>query len=134
MVPSALIKRVKSHFITIKGVDLVLGLNGYIHVGRILISLAGKHVELNPDLLNEPAGLYSNQNEDISNDERLRISRIANIITILAKERRVIEEELIVACYEASEALEYQVHQIVFVEAAQLIIQSALDRMTLQNQ
>ena len=62
IVPSVLIRRLKSHFISLPcGVDLILGLNGYIWVS--------KHIQENR---NEGDGgfdseaVYSNQN-DVSN-------------------------------------------------------------------
>jgi exosome complex component RRP4 len=56
VVPSALVKRSKSHFLTLAcGVDIVLGLNGYIWIA--------KHVYISPEMANQPEGLYSNQND-----------------------------------------------------------------------
>ncbi|KAJ1559924.1 exosome non-catalytic core subunit rrp4, partial [Nowakowskiella sp. JEL0078] len=49
VVPSTLIKRSKSHFATLScGIDVVLGLNGYIWVS--------KHVEITPEMANQPEG------------------------------------------------------------------------------
>jgi exosome complex component RRP4 len=57
-VPASLIKRSKTHLITLEiGVDLILGLNGCIWVS--------KHIYLTPEQMNEPEHLYSNQNEVI---------------------------------------------------------------------
>ena len=76
-VPSALIKRSKSHFISLPGnVDVLLGMNGNIWVSM--------HVDLNPDLINQPEGLYSNENDEISVKIRDSISRTCNCIKILA--------------------------------------------------
>ncbi|KAJ3302410.1 exosome non-catalytic core subunit rrp4 [Kappamyces sp. JEL0829] len=95
IVPSALVQRAKSHFITLPcGVDLVLGLNGYIHVA--------KHVHISPEMANQPEGLYGNQNSDISDEERLTIARVCNVIAALADFRMVIHESIIVYAYEAS--------------------------------
>jgi exosome complex component RRP4 len=87
-VPSALVKRSKSHFITLScGVDVVLGLNGYIWVS--------KHVYISPELLNQPEGLYSNQNDDISIGERETIARVCNLISCLANEKVFIDETIL---------------------------------------
>ena len=64
MIPSALVKRSKSHFFKLEqaNLDLILGLNGYIWVS--------KHVYVAPEMLNQPEGLYSDENEEISLEER----------------------------------------------------------------
>ena len=58
-VPPALIRRLKSHFVSLPcNVDLILGLNGYIWVS--------KHINRNRQLVEEgldAESVYSNQNE-----------------------------------------------------------------------
>jgi exosome complex component RRP4 len=87
-VPCALVKKSKSHFCSIGGIDLILGLNGYIYVY--------KHVHKSVDQL------YSDDNAELSDHDRNKISRICNIIRILASEKVMIEEAMIVYMLEAS--------------------------------
>ncbi|KAG8215066.1 hypothetical protein J3R82DRAFT_8487, partial [Butyriboletus roseoflavus] len=79
IVPPALIRRLKSHFISLPcGVDLILGLNGYIWVS--------KHVQ-DSDQGEEgfdAEAVYSNRNDDIDVATRTAIARISNIIRLLA--------------------------------------------------
>jgi len=79
VVPSALIRRLKSHFITLPcGVDLILGLNGYIWVNKHVQD--SDHGEEGFDA----EAVYSNQNDDIDVATRTAIARICNIIRLLA--------------------------------------------------
>ena len=95
VVPSALIKRSKSHFVSLPcGIDLVLGLNGYVYVQ--------KHVEINEELIADPNTLYSDKNSEISGEERLMIARVCNIVRALADNRISIYDSIIQHAYEAS--------------------------------
>lgn len=79
VVPPALIRRLKSHFISLPcGVDLILGLNGYIWVNKHVQD--GDHGEEGFDA----EAVYSNQNDDIDVATRTAIARISNIIRLLA--------------------------------------------------
>ncbi|KAJ7600650.1 exosome complex exonuclease rrp4 [Mycena floridula] len=80
IVSPILVRRLKSHFVTLPcGVDLILGLNGFIWVS--------KHTETRnregEDGFDAEA-VYSNQNDVIDDSTRLAVSRVANIIRILA--------------------------------------------------
>ncbi|EMD34015.1 hypothetical protein CERSUDRAFT_86778 [Gelatoporia subvermispora B] len=79
-VPPILIKRLKSHFLALPcGVDVILGLNGYIWVS--------KHVKQSQQEGEEgfdAQAVYSNKNDDIDDATRAAISRVCNIIRILA--------------------------------------------------
>ncbi|EPQ56741.1 hypothetical protein GLOTRDRAFT_115866 [Gloeophyllum trabeum ATCC 11539] len=79
-VPPILVRRLKSHFITLPcGVDLILGLNGYIWVS--------KHVKDNDQEGEEgfdAEAVYSSQNDDIDEATRSAISSVTNIIRVLA--------------------------------------------------
>jgi len=79
-VPPALVRRLKSQFHSLPcGVDLILGMNGYIWVS--------KHVKESEQLGEEgfdAEGVYSNVNDDIDNATRAAISRVSNIILVLA--------------------------------------------------
>ncbi|KAI8812604.1 hypothetical protein BJ742DRAFT_673647 [Cladochytrium replicatum] len=96
VVQPGLIKRSKSHFAHLPscGVDVILGLNGYIWVS--------KHVELSPDLANQPEGLYSDENEEISPTLRENIARVCNCISALSNAQCFINDTIIQYAYEAS--------------------------------
>ncbi|KAG9309898.1 hypothetical protein JVU11DRAFT_9930 [Chiua virens] len=79
VVPPALIRRLKSHFLSLPcGVDLILGLNGYIWVN--------KHVQVSDHGEEgfDAEAVYSNQNDDIDTATRTAIARVSNIIRLLA--------------------------------------------------
>ncbi|KAI8923628.1 hypothetical protein BC831DRAFT_470257 [Entophlyctis helioformis] len=117
IVPSAQIKRSKSHFIALTcGVDIVLGVNGYIWVS--------KHVPLSPELANQPEGLYTNENEDISHDERETIARVCNVIRALARQNCLVYEAAIVYAYDAS--LEYAVKDLIKPDVQELVVARAI--------
>ncbi|KAI9573865.1 hypothetical protein HD554DRAFT_2202028 [Boletus coccyginus] len=79
VVPPALIRRLKSHFISLPcGVSLILGLNGYIWVSKHVQD--SDHGEEGFDA----EAVYSNQNDDIDVPTRTAIARISNIIRLLA--------------------------------------------------
>ncbi|KAJ3108414.1 Exosome complex component RRP4 [Phlyctochytrium bullatum] len=91
-IPSSLVKRSKSHFLSLSfGVDIILGLNGYIWVS--------KRPENGP-----PKGddMYNNENEKIPNEMRLIIARVCNCIIALASQNYVVSEASINYAYEAS--------------------------------
>lgn len=80
-VPPILIKRLKSHFCALTcGVDVILGVNGYIWVS--------KHVKENQQVGEQgfdAESVYSNKNDDIDVSTRMAISRVSNIIKIMAQ-------------------------------------------------
>ncbi|KAI9006115.1 hypothetical protein BC832DRAFT_531011 [Gaertneriomyces semiglobifer] len=115
-VPPSLIKRTKSHFLTLPyGIDVILGLNGHIWVS--------KHVELPPELATQPDALYHNTNEPISNDERMNIARVCNAIRCLAAHNNFINDTMIVYAVEASEGVD--VKDMLKPEAMQKIVMAA---------
>ncbi|KAH9840071.1 exosome complex exonuclease rrp4 [Rhodofomes roseus] len=95
-VPPALIRRLKSHFLSLPcGVDLILGLNGYIW--------ASKHVkqsEQEGEEAFDAEAVYSNKNDDIDDATRLAISRVSNIIRILAAHFIPLTDTLLLDAYE----------------------------------
>ncbi|KAI8590594.1 hypothetical protein BDZ88DRAFT_414169 [Geranomyces variabilis] len=115
-VTSALIKRTKSHFVTLPcGVDVILGLNGYIWVA--------KHVPISPEQANQPDALYHNDNEPISDTEREIIARVCNTILALAKHNNFINDTMIVYAYEAGSS--HRVKDILKPDISQEIVQTA---------
>ncbi|KAI1301127.1 exosome non-catalytic core subunit rrp4 [Mortierella claussenii] len=94
-VSPALVQRCKSHFHSLScGVDVILGLNGYIWVSA--------HVPQNLDEIDTEL-VYSNKNkEDITPSDRESIARVANCIRALAQEFIYINDTIISFAYEAS--------------------------------
>ncbi|KAL1760414.1 hypothetical protein FB107DRAFT_286955 [Schizophyllum commune] len=97
-VPPILVKRLKSHFITLPcDVDLILGLNGYIWVS--------KHVLASQQVGEEgfdAEAVYSNRNDDIPATTRASISRVSSIIRTLAMHNVPLTDALILEAYELS--------------------------------
>ncbi|CAK5261906.1 unnamed protein product [Mycena citricolor] len=95
-IPPILVRRLKSHFISLPcGVDLILGLNGYIWVS--------KHVKENEQEGEEgfdSETIYSNLNDDIDAATRSAISRVCNIIRILASHFVPLSDILLLESYE----------------------------------
>ncbi|ORY02892.1 hypothetical protein K493DRAFT_297688 [Basidiobolus meristosporus CBS 931.73] len=94
VVSPSLVQRSRSHFHTLPfGVDVILGLNGYIWVSK---SVPQSEVELNPE------AVYSNENQEISVVERETIARVCNCIQALNKQFMSIHDTAIIYAYEAS--------------------------------
>ncbi|GAA5879695.1 hypothetical protein JCM3774_002410 [Rhodotorula dairenensis] len=86
-VPPALIVRAKSHFHTLPaiGVDLIIGLNGYIWISKSVkkeTRLDGEEVGFGEE---SGEGVYSGENEDISPSTRRSLTRIALVVSLLAR-------------------------------------------------
>jgi exosome complex component RRP4 len=119
-VPAELVKRSKSHFITLPcGVDVVLGLNGYIWIS--------KHVYISPDIANQPEGLYSNQNDEISISERETIARVSNLIKALAAQKAMIDETILVFMLEV--ASDYKTTDLLKDEIRKEVVELALGKV-----
>ncbi|KAJ1641733.1 Exosome complex component rrp4 [Coemansia erecta] len=89
-----LVPRSRSHFHTLPcGVDIVVGVNGYIWVSK---HVPAAKVEANSELI------YSDRNEHISDSERETIARIANCIHLLNRLYVKITDTSIIFAYEAS--------------------------------
>lgn len=96
VVPSALIRRAKSHFLVLAcGTSVILGVNGYIWIS--------KHVQLTESQQSEE--MYSNENDDISNNDRELISRVSNIISSIASLGLPISQEFIEICLNSTRDL-----------------------------
>jgi len=95
-IPPILVRRLKSHFIALPcGVDLILGLNGYIWVS--------KHVKESDQEGEEgfdAEAVYSNQNDPIDESTRIAISRVTNIIRVLAAHFVPLTDALLLEAYE----------------------------------
>jgi exosome complex component RRP4 len=114
MVPPILVRRLKSHFLTLPcGVDLILGLNGYIWVS--------KHVKENEQEGEEgfdAEAVYSNVNDvrgfvfnlwmsisqpecqDVDSSTRTAIARVTHIIHVLTSHFVPLTDALLLEAYE----------------------------------
>lgn len=87
-VPSTLVVRLKSHFHTLAcGVDMILGMNGYIWVQAASTAKPEESSSMLEDERGEASAsmaIYSSKNDDISPSMRQAIDRVAACIKILA--------------------------------------------------
>ncbi|KAK9253983.1 hypothetical protein V1507DRAFT_456887 [Lipomyces tetrasporus] len=102
-IPSSLVVRSKYHTFDLPGgVDLVLGVNGYIWLRKHTQQLGEQGVSITR--LAEEAGweIYSDENEYISPSIRENIGRYANAIKALQYCEVGVNEARVIAAYEAS--------------------------------
>ncbi|KAI9159207.1 Exosome complex component rrp4 [Blastocladiella emersonii ATCC 22665] len=108
VVPPSLIQRCKSHFHSLPcGVDVILGLNGYIWVSMTPADAPATESTGN-DITAIDASrvatetLYSSKNDPIPRTTRANLARVANCIQALARNDLAISDTMIVYAYEAS--------------------------------
>ncbi|KAI8979823.1 hypothetical protein BDF20DRAFT_913325 [Mycotypha africana] len=119
-VPAVLVQRCKSQFHSLPcGVDVILGLNGYIWVHKKFEGMQTEDADLTVS--------YSNENDKITEDERQEIARVCNCISALAKQYMHINDTIIVYTYEAS--LEYTVKDLLKLDVIASITTAASMRM-----
>ncbi|KAI6110819.1 exosome complex exonuclease rrp4 [Pisolithus croceorrhizus] len=95
VVPPVLVRRLKSHFIALPcGVDLILGLNGYIWVCKHMQDADHGEEGFDAD------AVYSNQNDEIDGPTRLAISRVSSIIRVLADHFVPLTDTLFLEAYD----------------------------------
>lgn len=94
-----LIRRLKSHFVHLPapcgphGVDVILGLNGYVWV-----SLGSKQAREGAEGL-ESEGVYRNDNDAMDAEDRAAITDVANVISMLAAHDVPLSDTLIAEGY-----------------------------------
>jgi len=94
-VPPALVLRCKSHFTTLSnGIEVILGLNGYIWVSKR---------SAKPAETNDFEAMYTNKNEDIPLQTREAIARVCNCIRALAAHHVYINDTIIVYAVELAQ-------------------------------
>ncbi|KAI8343513.1 hypothetical protein BC941DRAFT_343983 [Chlamydoabsidia padenii] len=97
-VPPVLVQRCKSQFHTLPcGVDIILGLNGYIWVNKKLQGLSNVATD---DF--DTSVVYSSVNDPIESEERNDIARVINCIAALAKQYMYINDTIVVYTYEGN--------------------------------
>lgn len=90
---SGLMPRLKSHFIALpNGIELIAGLNGYIWVGISSVEATDA----------EDQDLYANRTDDMTNEQRANLSRVAAAIQIIAADGMLLSEQRINAAWDAS--------------------------------
>jgi exosome complex component RRP4 len=102
-VPSSLVIRLRTQVYTLPGgVDMILGINGYIWLSKGKIAKQTNNVSITK--LEEETGLeiYSDVNDEISATTRESIARYANCIAALVHKEVGINESRLIAAYEAS--------------------------------
>ncbi|KAL7747113.1 Exosome complex component rrp4 [Sorochytrium milnesiophthora] len=126
IVPHTLVKRLPTHFHSLScGVDVILGLNGYIWVS--------KTDPANGATATPAMDPYSGKELPISVDERTAIARVCNAVTALARNNTLISDTAIVYVYEAS--LNYSVQDMLDADVASEIVGiSGLQRSQQQKQ
>ncbi|ORZ17829.1 exosome complex exonuclease RRP4 [Absidia repens] len=122
-VPPVLVQRCKSQFHTLPcGVDIILGLNGYIWVNKKLQGLSNVATD---DF--DTSVVYSSTNDPINEEERSDIARVINCIAALAKQYMYINDTIVVYTYEAS--LSYSVKELLQLDVIESITNEAKSRM-----
>lgn len=117
-VSPSLIVRCKSHFHSLPcGVDVILGINGWIWVS----ASTGTSDMVSPD------EMYKNFNDKISDEQRESVARVANCILALAKNEVQISDTSIIYTYESSK--EYQVSKLLQSEVMIEITSGAIKQI-----
>ncbi|QRW02864.1 exosome complex component RRP40 [Ceratobasidium sp. AG-Ba] len=115
-----LIRRLKSHFFTLPcGVDVIMGLNGYIWVS--------KHVKEMNQVGEEgfdAEAVYSNKNDSIDTTTLRAIARVSNVIRSLARSHIPLTDCLIEQAYEWVVDQNVEIMDIVSEEVAESMVAS----------
>ncbi|PIL24078.1 hypothetical protein GSI_13829 [Ganoderma sinense ZZ0214-1] len=119
-VPPILIRRLKSHFVSLPcGVDLILGLNGYIWVSKHV-----KQHEQEGEEGFDAEAVYSNRNDDIDDATRAAISRVGNIIKLLASHFIPLTDAVLLEAYEWAIEQEGSVKDLLLDEVGENLVSS----------
>lgn len=95
-VSPVLIRRRSSHFCSLPcGVDLILGMNGYIWIAKHVTD-SQKEGEEGFDA----EAVYSNKNDDIDMETRSAISRVSNLISIFARHSVPLTDTILAEAYD----------------------------------
>ncbi|KAI8068423.1 exosome component 2-like protein [Gongronella butleri] len=122
-VPPVLVQRCKSQFHALPcGIDIILGMNGYIWVYKQPQKLSNVATD---DF--DTSVVYSDANDPIDQDERNDIARVSNCIGALAKQFMPINDTAIVYTYEAS--LTYSIKELLQMDVIEAITNQARERM-----
>lgn len=123
-IPPVLVRRLKSHFVTLPcDVDLILGLNGYIWVS--------KHVKVTEQEGEEgfdTEAVYSNRNDEIDNATRIAISRVTNIIRVLANHSVPLTDTVLLEAYEWAVEHDLSVKDLLQEDVGDSLVSSVIYR------
>ncbi|KAG8901870.1 exosome non-catalytic core subunit rrp4 [Tulasnella sp. 403] len=123
-VPPMLIRRLKSHFVQLHcGVDLILGMNGYIWVCK-----HAKEFEQESEEGFDAQTVYSNKNDDIDHATRTAIARITNIITIFSKYCVPITDTHLVEAYDWAIEQDIKIPDMLADDHAELLVAALSSR------
>ncbi|KAJ1730929.1 Exosome complex component rrp4 [Coemansia biformis] len=118
-----LVPRSRTHFHTLPcGVDVVLGVNGYIWISK---HVSAAKVEANAE------HIYSDKNEPISDEERESIARVANCVQLLNRLYVKITETSIIFAYE--ESLGHAPKDLLALDVAAELAHSVTGRLRQQS-
>ncbi|KAF8310083.1 hypothetical protein DL93DRAFT_2062391 [Clavulina sp. PMI_390] len=117
-VSSTLIRRLKSHFFSMPcGVDVILGMNGYIWVS--------KHVQQNMQVGEEgfdAEGVYSNVNDPIDSATHTAIARVSALILSLARSSIPLTDTLLNDAYDWTVEQNVEVTQLLNEDVSEAMI------------
>ncbi|EIM82122.1 uncharacterized protein STEHIDRAFT_65970 [Stereum hirsutum FP-91666 SS1] len=123
-VPPILVRRLKSHFMPLPcGVDLILGLNGYIWVSKHV-----KESEQEGEEGFDSEAVYSNRNDNIDDATRTAISRVANIIHVLASHSVPLTDIVLLEAYEWAVEQDLEVKDLLQLEIGEALVTSLTGR------
>jgi exosome complex component RRP4 len=124
-VPSALVKRMKQHFISLPkevGIDMLVGCNGYIWIMRSIPDEWKQELitdeESDGQLKTETLTLLRQKHCDVevSVEERMRIARVRNAVEMLHIVFRYIDEKIVMSVYEESLRLGLSVEEMLHTD------------------
>ncbi|KAG8704216.1 exosome non-catalytic core subunit rrp4 [Ceratobasidium sp. 394] len=120
IIAPGLIRRLKSHFFSLPcGVDVILGLNGYIWLS--------KHVKEMNQVGEEgfdAEAVYSNKNDPIDTTTSRAIARVSNVIRVLARHHIPLTDHLIEQAYEWVIDQNVEIIDILSEEVAESLVAS----------
>mmetsp|Transcript_14139 Transcript_14139/g.24066 ORF Transcript_14139/g.24066 Transcript_14139/m.24066 type:complete len:308 (+) Transcript_14139:2-925(+) len=124
-VPAALIKRGKSHFLSLPcNVDVIVGNNGYIFISTS--PKKGKELDGGMNDSEDTKVSLTSEEKEIRKQERLNICRVRNSIQALADNFIAIYEQTIIETFEAS--LHYEPKEMLRPEIMKEIISISSQR------
>ncbi|KAH9971748.1 hypothetical protein BGW80DRAFT_1174430 [Lactifluus volemus] len=128
-VPPILIRRLKSHFCSLpSGVDLILGLNGYIWVSKHV-----QDTEKDGEEGFDAEAVYSNQNDDIDDATRSAVARVSNIIRVLASRSMPITDAIVLEAYEWAVEQDTEIQDLLLEDVADAMIAAVTAKEQLEG-
>ncbi|CCM02569.1 uncharacterized protein FIBRA_04672 [Fibroporia radiculosa] len=123
-IPPVLIRRLKSHFISLPcGVDLILGLNGYVWVSKHI-----KQSQQEGEEAFDAEAVYSNRNDDIDDATRIAISRVSNIIRVFGAHFIPLTDTSLLEAYEWAVEQEYDIRDSLQEDAGEALVATVIAR------